>query len=495
MSEDWPAPESVDDATSTDAPQSPVRTRQSYALRQATVLLAVLVAAAAVVALVLSWTGDDDEPSAVVPEVEVREWDSVVLVDQVAGRLIVAGRDGAELAGGATTLTGLTDVGIDGVVLAGTAGLPSVDGLGVVDLDTGQVELLDVAHDRLTRLDDTGLLVASDGTAATGSVQLVDIARRAVTELAPLAGAGAVVLPDEVRASPSGRHVAFTDLARASTLVLDVATGTTASVAGALADLSADRIATITNRGTTVLVDLADLRGNRVGTVETPPLAGVLIAGPTTGIGVTTAGAVVRIDFADGDSTETARLAPAAPTTSAPGSTAASDQPAAPVVLDTDIVAARQRLAVTLAGAVALVDTGGVVAALLDAALPLPQLDGAGQGARCIHVVGSAVEPSLLIDATTGTKLAQVPAGTLVARSANGCVAIVQPIGSAGSTVIGGGVELDVADPVLAVAPDGSAILLGGVQPRIAQLTDDPVETPLPRAGSTGTFASRGATG
>lgn len=491
MSDEWRAPESVEDATTTGARRPAARSRQSYALRQATVLLGVLVIAAAVVALVLSWGGDDDRPAVETPVVAVRGWDSVVLVDPVARQLIVSGRDGVETAGGSTTLTGLLDIGLAGAVLIGTTGTPSIDGLGVVDLVTGRVEPLKVAHDRLVQLPGTTLLVASDTAAATGGVQLVDVARRTTTALGPLAGVDAVILPDEVRASPDGRHVAFTDLGRAMTVVLGVATGTTATVPGAVADLSTDRVATVTNRGSTVLVDLADLRGARLGTVEAPPVAGLLITGPTTAVAVVDNGAVLRLDFAEGTATETARLAPPTAPTSSSTTTTAGSAPSRPVVIDAGTVAARQRIAVTLAATVVLIDPTGVVAATIEAALPLPRLDSTHPGARCIHVVGSAVEPSLVIDAASGTALTAVPAGTLVARSADGCVTVVQALGSTGSTVVGRELELEVGDPVLAVAADGSAIVLGGPRPRVVLLAEDPAEIDLPNGGTSGTFARR----
>jgi hypothetical protein len=161
-------------------------------------------------------------------------------------------------------------------------------------------------------------------------------------------------------------------------------------------------------------------------------------------------------------------------------------------VLDVGIVAARQRIAITLAGTVALVDTTGAVAESVDAALPLPRLDAAQPDARCLHVVGSAVEPSLVIDAVTGTRRASVPAGTLVARSADGCVVVVQALGSTGSTIVAGEIEIDVGDPVLAVAPDGSAILLGGPRPRVVLIGVEPTEIDLPQGGAAGVFATRG---
>lgn len=455
-------------------------------------LLGVLVLAAAIVALVLSWGRGDDEPAVEAPVVPARRWDSVVLVDPVAGRLVVSGREGDETAGGSTTLSGVLDVGLDGEVLVGVTGTPSIDGLGVVDLATGQVEALTVAHDRLVQLPGTALLVGSDTATATGAVQLVDVARRKVTELGPLAGAGAVILPDEVRASPDGRHIAFTDLGRATTVVLGVATGATATMPGTIADLSTDRVATVTNRGPTVLVDLADLRGARLGTVEAPPLAGLLITGPTTAVAVSEGGAVLRLDFAEGAAAETAQLASPLATSSIV-TTVADAAPAQPAVLDAGIVAARQRIVVTLAGTVALIDPTGVVAATIEAALPLPRLDASHPGARCVHVVGSAVEPSLVVDAASGSTLATVPAGALVARSADGCVAVVQAVGSTGSTVVAGDLELEVGDPVLAVAADGSAILLGGPRPRVVLIAEDPTEIELPQGGDAGAFARRGA--
>lgn len=107
-----------------------------------------------------------------------------------------------------------------------------------------------------------------------------------------------------------------------------------------------------------------------------------------------------------------------------------------------------------------------------------------------MHLVGNAVEPSLLVDVTDGSRLAIVEPGTVVRRSADGCVLAMQRLGSTVVNVVGDDLDLDVGDPVLALAPDGSAMVIGGTRPRLVML-DDVTEIRLPRSASAAVFAQR----
>lgn len=437
-------------------------------------LLGVLVLAAAIAALIVSrGDGRDGDPGDVA--LDTPAWDAVVLVDPATGRVVVTGPDGVELAAGSASTEGALDVGVAGRVVLGSEGDPAVDGLGVLDLSTGMVDVLRVDHGRVVLVGDGPVLIATDGERATSALQIVDVIRRRVSELTTFAGPDAIVPADGIVAAPAGGSVAFTDLSTASTVLLDLTTGRTATVPGRVADLTDERVATITNRGDTVLVDLSDLSGTRLGTVETSPLAGLLVTGLDEAVAVTTTGVVGRLRFGAGEFAETARLG-----------TDGIDV----TVVDTAIVAARQRLAVTTAGSLVLVGADGTTADTVSSSISRPLLDGTRPGVRCVHLVGTTVEPSLLVDVTDGRRLATVEPGTVVRRSTDGCVLAMQRLGSTVVNVVGDDIDLDVGDPVLALAPDGSAMVIGGTRPRLVML-DDVTEIRLPRSASAAVFAQR----
>lgn len=474
MSQDSPAPAPDDSTPAAGAPPAQ-RTRESYALRHATLLLAVLVVAAGLVAFMVSRGDDDDERSTLV--VAPRAWDTAALVDQATERVVVVDADGVEIAAGAGSLDGAIDVGLDGAIVIGTAGVPSVDGLGVLDLESGRTDVLRVAYDRVSVLGDGPLLTVDDGAGVSAALQVVDPVRREVRDLATFAGPDAVVLTDAGLASPSGTTVALTDLHSGRTLLLDVGSGRTVAVPGRVADLSDDRVATITDRGDTMLVDLTDLEGTRLGTVETAPLAAVWITGPDEAISVGSDGVIGRLRFSDGEFEETARLG----------------TDTAPVVVgEAALVAARQRLAVTVAGLLVLVDRDGKVADSVATSIGRPLIDRPAPGARCVHLVGTTVEPSLIIDTTNGDRLATVGPGTVLDRSADGCVVVTRELGSSASIVTGDDIEVELRDPLLAIAPDGTAVIVGGARTRLIRL-DDLAETRLPRTAQAAAFGRLGA--
>ena len=81
------------------------------------------------------------------------------------------------------------------------------------------------------------------------------------------------------------------------------------SLAGSLVDLADDAVLTITKRGTTSLVDLYGVDGERIGTVETEAAAGGLLLDGRSALIVTRAGDLVRVDFDDESVDEVASIA------------------------------------------------------------------------------------------------------------------------------------------------------------------------------------------
>ena len=173
----------------------------------------------------------------------------------------------------------------------GVEGTPATDGLGIIDLETAEVRVLDVGGDDVHQVGDAPYLVAAD---ADGTVlELVDPVAGTVTDLLVLAGrTDAIADVASLRADPEVRHVAFTESRGSETVVVPLADGgDPVSLPGALADVAFGRVLTTTNRGDSVLVDLSRDDGTRVGTVESAtPVAMMLVCGleKTTGKGGTT---------------------------------------------------------------------------------------------------------------------------------------------------------------------------------------------------------------
>lgn len=438
-------------------------TTPNFALRRATALLAVLIVAGGGVGFALSRCGDDGTDTGTTPD-EQREamWNVVVLADPQADVVTVTDSGGTTLSRTTTTLEGVLDVGAPGAVLLGVAGDPTTAGLGVLDLVTGVVKQLEVRLPDVAQLGSTPFVVASDP--ATGEVALIDVAAAKVIDVDALAGDDPVVATDTVRLTPDRSHIAFSELRSSRTIVLDLADQSSVSLPGVLADISDVAVATITNRGDTVLVDLSRLDGTRVGTVETPPLVGLMVTGEAAALGVTADATVVTLDAAEASSTTSTALADAvrkratdttAPTVDAP---VAAQRAAA--------MLGHERLTVSGNGFVAVLDAMGAVVATHALDQAEPQFDTTDAELTCVLLFGRPTEPSVLLDTADGMVLATFAASTPVDRSADGCTVARQELaGSLAYRVVGRDLDLRPTTPVLGLASDGSAMLIadGGV--------------------------------
>ena len=435
--------------------------------------------------------GDDESPDSDTAGTGVEAtaaWDVVVLDDPVADIVTVHDADGAEVARVATQLQGVLDVGLPGSVVLGVAGDPAADGLGVLDLATATITPIDVSLPVVERLGTSSYLLASDQS--TGAVQVVDVARGRVIDLTTLAGDGAVVVPDTVRVTDDASRLAFSELRNGQTVVVDLADTidppATVVLPGLLADLTDTRVATTTNRGPTMLVDLYDVAGTRLGTTETAPLVGVMVVGDTTMVGVGTDASLLRIDAA-------AATADARDDLQQQLGDLLGEGARSVAVRGAQVVLEHRRLAVVGARWSAFIDADGSVvsASVLD--IENTSIDAAATTQRCVLVYGSPTEPSTLFDATDGTAIATFDPSVPIGASVDGCTVARQGFGTLPGSWRGyrvAGPDLDVAPTqrVVALAPDGAAALVSGGGMSLLRFdTDKPV--PLTSSAALGTFA------
>ena len=449
MGNPWPPPSADDEQYGSG------RDRPNYALRRAIVAVAVLAVVGG--GLWFTFGGDDGGDAGSTGSVE--GWDAVV-VQRADGTVSVLDRDGDEVATATTDLLGVTDIGLAGKVLLGIDGDPAADGLGVLSLEDGSIDEIDVAFDQVRRLGRSSLLAVSDAS-GTG-LELVDAGDGSAIDLLALAdGDDPLADPGSVRVDDAATHVAYTDLRSSETVVVDVAAGTGASLPGALVDLADDGVLTVTNRGDTVLLDLSQLTGERVGTVETAPILAGMLVGDATAVIVTPEGVVSVVDFGDESVDEVTRLATVLPLP--PGTDVTTD----PEIADGAVVLGdRTRLALFGERFVAFVDAAGALVRSVDVPDRVEVFLDPVTADQCLSV-GDEGGPYTLLDARTGVIVTSFDDGALVGEGADGCVVGFAAGEASGDDVAAGligdedtdRVDRRFADRVLAIAADGTAAI------------------------------------
>lgn len=441
MDAPWPAPDADSGAT------YGLR-RPNYRLRRLVVAGGVLALVATVAAVVITRGGDDGGST---QTGAVRGWDTVVLQDPTSKAIRIVDGDGKEIATTRTDLVGLLDVGLDGRIVVGTVGDAAEDGLAALDLDTGALTDLQVSYPQVRRLGDSSLLLASDGL-GTG-LELVDVATAEVTDLLALTDGvdEPFTTPESVLVDPGHEHVAFTELKSFETYLVTVADGTAVSMPGSLVDLAFDHVLTSTNRGDSALLDLSDLTGKRVGTVEVATPRAAMLVDDSHAIVVTAAGKVLRIDFGDESADDVVDLAPTLPT--APGAAADAELVGGSVRL-----ANHTRLALLGDRFVALLGPDGALVKSVDVAALGTPLFGSDMADLCV-VVGAAAGPYTFIDAQTGGIISSFTDATVRGRSADGCTVAVGS-GATGNAVVGIGVNAALGHPVVALSDDASSVVV-----------------------------------
>ena len=474
METTWPPPQDHGDAGG----RSP-----NYRLRRAMVFGAVAAVAAVIITVVARPGRDDGGPSAS----DVAAWDTIVLQDPTTGAISIRDRDGDEIATGATDLRGLVDVGAEGAVVVGVEGTPATDGLGIIDLETAEVRVLDVGGDDVHQVGDAPYLVAAD---ADGTVlELVDPVAGTVTDLLVLAGrADAIADVASLRADPEVRHVAFTELRGSETVVVPLADGgDPVSLPGALADVAFGRVLTTTNRGDSVLVDLSRDDGTRVGTVETATPVAMMLVDDSTAIAVAADGTLSRLDFGSEDVSTSDDLAAALPVP--PGS---PTDGTFPLVAGGAVLADHTRLALFGDRFVAFLDTDGVLVKSVDVAeLVEPVLD-IDASDHCVLVAAGRSGPITYIDADTGGIITSATGATVRGVSADRCTAAIDQRAAA-DVVVGIGTNIVSPRTVAALSLDGTAVLQADATGTSVLVLDDDDDEPIDLADTrlVGVFARR----
>ncbi len=449
MGNPWPPPSADDEHYGSD------RDRPNYALRRAILAVAVLALVGGGLWFTLRGDNGGDDGAAG----SARSWD-VVVVQRADGAVSVLDRDGDEVADATTDLLGVTDIGLDGKVLLGIDGDPAADGLGVLSLEDGSIDAIDVAFDQVRQLGRSSLLAVSDAS-GTG-LELVDAGDGSTIDLLALAdGDDPLADPGSVRVDDAAAHVAYTDLRSSETVVVDVAAGTGASLPGALVDLADDGVLTVTNRGDTVLLDLSQVTGERVGTVETAPILAGMLVGADSAVIVTPEGVVSIVDFGEESVDEVTRLATVLPLP--PGTDVTTD----PEITDGAVVLGdRTRLALFGERFVAFVDATGALVRSVDVADRVDVFLDPVTADQCL-AVGADGGPYTLLDARTGVIVTSFDDGALVGHGADGCVVGFGASDATADDLVAGligaadadRVDQRLADRVLAISADGTAAI------------------------------------
>ena len=395
-----------------------------------------------------------------------KQWNTLVLQDGQTGEITLSDAEGAAVDSFPADMTGLLDVGLSNRLVLGVAGSPSTDGLGVINLDSGEITELKVPGDTISRLDTSAYLLASGRLG--DSVALVDVAGGEVIDLFGFADtADPAINAALVRIDPQHSHLAFTELGQLETVLIDLDTQQSVSLAGSLVDIAQQVVLTITNRGQTSLVDLYGFDGERIGTVETDAAAGGLVLSDRSALIVTRAGGLVRVDFDDEKVDEIASIAEQLGAAGAASSaTVATDGEAAGGGQDElvrSVVPAldRTRLVVLGDGGIAIVDLEGkVVAADRVASAAIP--GDVTSADRCV-LIGAPDAEQTLWDTSAGTRIETFDPGLATGRSTDGCTITFTEQPAGGSTaadvtrLVGPDVNRSIEGLLGAVAPDGSA--------------------------------------
>jgi hypothetical protein len=450
MGSPWPAPQADEQIDSGRQP--------NFLLRRAVAVLVVVAIVGGAIAWFVNRGDGDDDGSAT----SGADWDTVVL-QGADGEVTLVGPEGDEIESFPSEQMGLLDVGLEGRVVLGTADDPSVNGLAIMDLADGEVTEITVAADGIAPLDTSSFLLASQGP--SDPLELVDPATGTVTDLRTFADAvEPIVNSSLVRIDPGHTHVAFTELTELETVLVDLETNTSVSLAGSLVDIADGVVLAATNRGQTTLIDLYRFDGERIGTVETDEAAGGMLLDGSSALIVTRAGALVRVDFDDESVDELGSVAEHLSTEPATQSTDGDETEAAPSDADlvTGVVALADRSRVVIVG-----EAGMVIADREGAALANDRVESTTIGTytsadRCVLVGGFDVEQTLW-DTTDGTRIETFDPGFITGRSVDGCTITYTERSGGGqdarSRFVGPGVDRSADEQLGAVAPDGSTAI------------------------------------
>lgn len=429
----------------------------NYLVRRALVVGAVVLGIA-IVAVVASrfivGNGDDDGASSA----DAR-WDTLVVLTGDEVRLLEP-ESGDEIESFDST-----------VDLLDAQSLVAEDVL-VTLTDEGAVALLDL-NDGTTRrgragVDET-LLVSPDnprvaivGPDAGGDVTIIDTGGRNVFSVADAAGlTNPLIFNSDVRVNAAGSHVAVPVPNAFQSFVIDIAEETSEAFAGRVIAISDEFVVTEQPAGGESEIELHELGGERVASVDVPTPRASLLTGDGSMVLVASDGSV-RTVSSDGEVGEVDPII---------------DEDGAPLEVKSGFAALGGTRLVVVAGAVdtavVLDESGAVLGSASGRITTTPP-----RGTRCVVVGGgSSTDPSTLLDLDDGSVVTTIERGLPAATSVDGCT--VALLGGGDNLVTDGDVISIDARSIAEVTPNGDGVVvLDGRDTELVRLggEDDPIE-------------------
>ncbi len=405
----------------------------NYLVRRGIAVAGVVAAIAGGAILVGSLIGGGDgAPANGAADVD---WNTVVLVDERSGQLIVANEVGEEMERFASGVTAPTDA----LAVGSTVFVTAADAAAVVDLDdeTGQVVEDDfgssgvvmpagTALTMLTTTADAGRAVLAHGP--TGDVLDTET-------FAPIAGARYDVAGSI--SSPTGRDVLVTDSGNFQSVLLSFDRDAPSYFPGRALAIDADLVVTTQNVGSEANITVFDQEGASVTDARAPSVRAAMIAGDN-----------VLLVTVDGEILEL---------TTSNGTTSTVDAMAIGTVETGYVTPTGDRLIVVGTTASAILDPEGVVLATFPSATFLDAgIDElAPRTSTCLAVTGdSDVVIAALND---GTVVAEAVAGSPILPSVDGCTVVGSDTSGLQVITADGLGEYPTDGTLVALAPDGKS--------------------------------------
>ena len=417
------------------------RTHQEVFVNRA-VLTGVIVIVIASVAVIIGRFLDDDQldsssvstsdswnTAVVVTDDEVR------LVDPSNGDLLDTYGAGARL----------LDANIESY--STTLVLLALDGrLTQIDLSDGEAETVRTVQDGLLEVTGGSRALMAVGAPTGGDVTVVDTRDRSTLAIGDAAAlTDPRMFAQDLRSNLAGTHVAISDANSFQTVLLELESGTATLLGGQVGAINDVSIVTVQRAGEQAELDVFELTGERLGTVDVPSPVAMMLTGDKSMVTVAADGTITTVSSSGTVDQQGNVGGEGATIEIRTGSPALGDDRL--VLLGTDGVYA--------------VDRDGDV--VLSAGGQL--LNDLGSATRCVIVGdGTSTGRSSQYDLDTGELLGALNGGLVTATSYDGCTATV--IGGADLQILDEGAATTVpldSGSLTGVAPDGQAVVASGM--------------------------------
>jgi hypothetical protein len=433
------------------------RARQpNYLVRRGIAVGGVVAAIAGGAILVGSLIGGDDgAPSNGAADVE---WNTIVLLDERSGQLIVANEAGEELERFASGVSRPTDAMAIGSAVMAT----SAEAAAVVDLRDESSQGIE------GDFGSTGVVMPA-GTASTMLTATADASRAVIAHgpsgdvldtetFAPIAGARYDV--GTAIAAPAGRDVLVTDSGNFQTVLLSFDRDAPSYFPGRALAVGDDLVVTTQNVGSEANITVFDHDGTSVTDARAPSVRAGMITGGDVLL-VTVDGEILELTVSN-------------------GTTSAIDSLAIGTVETGFVTPGGDRLVVVGSTGTSIVDADGSVLATFPSAAPLDVgIDElAPRTSTCLAVTSDSGDV-VIATLRDGTILAEAVAEAPVFPSVDGCT-VVGSSDSALQVITGDGlVEQPTDGTLVGLAPDGSSVVTESDSGRLllVELIDDVVSS------------------